>query len=44
MSLSYLNGALLNGSAVLGDRDRIELGASTLVFVPLCGDGFGWDN
>lgn len=44
MSLSYLNGALLNGSAVLGDRDRIELGSSTLVFVPLCGDGFGWDN
>lgn len=44
MSLSYLNGALLNGSAVLGDRDRIELGSSTLVFVPLCGDSFGWDN
>lgn len=44
MNLSYINGELLSGAAVLNDRDRIELGASTLVFVALCGEAFNWNN
>lgn len=42
-SLAYLNGALLCDNVVLSERDRIELGGSTLVFVPLCGEGFDWN-
>lgn len=44
MSLSYINGKLLSGVAVLNDRDRIELGASTLIFVALCGEAFNWND
>ncbi len=43
-SLAYLNGALLCDSAELNERDRIELGGSTLVFVPLCGSSFDWNT
>lgn len=44
MGLAYLNGELICGSGILNERDRIEIGASTFVFVPLCGDKFDWND
>ena len=44
MGLAYLNGELICGSGILNERDKIEIGASTFIFVPLCGDNFGWND
>lgn len=38
------NGELLMHDRLLKDGDRIQLGKSELVFKPLCGEGFNWDN
>ena len=40
----YLNDELICGSSILNERDRIEIGASTFIFVPLCGDNFDWNE
>lgn len=42
--LVYLNGQELLMPQPLAPHDRIELGASTLVFVPLVGERFRWDE
>lgn len=44
MNLTYLNGELLDGNNVLNRYDRVELGASRLIFIPLCGDNFDWSE
>ncbi len=44
MGLAYLNDELICGSSILNERDRIEIGASTFIFVPLCGDNFDWNE
>jgi hypothetical protein len=42
-ALVYCNGQELLVPQTLAPFDRIELGASTLVFVPLVGDRFSWE-
>lgn len=42
-ALVYCNGQEVLVPVPLHAHDRIELGASTLVFVPLVGPDFGWD-
>lgn len=41
--LTYVNGSVVDGAMVLQHFDRIEVGATELVFVSLCGDRFRWD-
>lgn len=41
--LVYLNGDELVSPVLLKAGDRIELGETTLLFVPLCGSGFRWE-
>ena len=40
--LVYLNGDLLHAPGRLSDGDKIEVGQTTLLIVPLCGDNFQW--
>ncbi len=40
--LVYLNGAAVYAPAPLAAHDRVELGQTTLVFVPLCAEAFQW--
>lgn len=40
--LTYLNGDELLGAAALTPYDQIEIGSTTLVFVPFCGERFTW--
>lgn len=40
----YLNGEELVAPMLLKAGDRIELGETLLLFVPLCGPGFRWDG
>ena len=42
--LSYLNGEMLISHAYLNEYDKITLGKSMFVFIPLCGDKFNWDD
>ncbi|MDR0935127.1 MAG: FHA domain-containing protein [Oscillospiraceae bacterium] len=42
--LVYVNGDLVLVPAKLNARDKIELGGTALLLVPLCGDGFSWDD
>ncbi len=42
--LTYLNGEMLVETKHLRAYDRLEMGASQFVFVPLCGDHFQWDE
>ena len=42
--LAYLNGGPVDGPLPLAAYDRIEVGETTLVFVPLCSDRFRWDD
>lgn len=42
--LVYLNDAFINGSEIMKNKDIVELGASRLVFVPLCGEDFSWEQ
>jgi len=38
----FLNGEFLDASAALRERDVIELGETSLQFVPFCGNRFQW--
>lgn len=40
--LCYLNGQVVLSPQVLKMYDKIKLGSSVLMFVPLCGEGFIW--
>lgn len=40
--LTYLNDEEVSGAVELNPYDRIELGESTLLFVPFCGERFVW--
>jgi hypothetical protein len=40
--LVFVNDKLVLNPLVLKSYDKITLGQSTFVFVPLCGDRFGW--
>jgi hypothetical protein len=42
--LVYRNGEDVDRPTVLHARDVIELGATKLLFVPLCGDDFRWEE
>jgi hypothetical protein len=41
--LVYLNGDEVDTPRPLNAGDKIELGQTTLMFVPLCGGSFSWD-
>jgi hypothetical protein len=43
-ALVYCNGATVLVPLTLAAHDRIELGNSTLLFLPLVGPGFRWDD
>jgi len=43
-NLTYLNGDLLADSRPLNPSDVIEVGATKLRFVPLCGPDFDWED
>ncbi|MBO7253484.1 MAG: FHA domain-containing protein [Oscillospiraceae bacterium] len=43
-NLIYLNGKPVFGAEVLTIYDRIEIGNTMLMFVPLCSDQFSWQN
>ncbi|MFN8057893.1 MAG: FHA domain-containing protein [Vicinamibacterales bacterium] len=42
--LVYLNGEEVDGPKPLAEGDKVELGQTTLMFVPLCDDTFSWDQ
>ncbi len=42
-NLVHLNDAALLVNSELKPKDRISIGQTTLMFVPLCGDDFDWD-
>ncbi|MCD8130158.1 MAG: FHA domain-containing protein [Lachnospiraceae bacterium] len=42
--LFYINDALVLSPTQMKPMDRISVGETTLVFVPLCGEGFQWSN
>jgi hypothetical protein len=42
-TLPYLNGRILETNAALQERDRITMGDTTVVFMPLAGNHFHWD-
>lgn len=42
--LTYLNGTLLLTPMQLKPHDLIRVGATTLLFVPLCGESFHWNT
>lgn len=41
--LVYLNGQSVYQATLLTDLSKIQIGGTTLVFRPLCGDNFDWD-
>lgn len=41
--LVYLNGEEVDGPRAINAGDKIELGQTTLMFVPLCGADFSWE-
>lgn len=42
--LCYLNGELVLETATLNPHDVLEIGNTRLLFVPLCGSAFCWEN
>lgn len=42
--MTYLNGEEVDVPMPLQAYDRIELGQTLLLFVPLCGEKFSWEN
>ena len=42
--LTYLNGELIFEHADLMSYDKLSIGKSEFVFLPLCGDRFSWDD
>ncbi len=43
-NLVYLNEAALTGNAELKVRDKVMMGETTLMFVPLCDEHFDWSQ
>lgn len=43
-NLVRLNGRMVMGSEMLNPYDKIVIGKTTLVFVPLCGEQFDWKD
>ena len=43
-NLIYLNGAAVRSDADLAIYDRIRIGSTELIFVPLCCDKFTWQE
>lgn len=41
-SLTKLNGKLVTGATELNAYDKIKIGKTTLLFIPLCNDQFNW--
>jgi len=41
--LTYLNGEVLLDTKQLHANDRIKLGSTELIFIPLCSDKFNWE-
>ncbi len=41
--ITYLNGDQVDVSSDLSDNDRIKVGSSELLFIPVCTDKFKWD-
>lgn len=41
--LVYLNGKSIYQAALLTDMSQIQIGGTTLLFRPLCGDNFDWE-
>lgn len=42
--ITYLNGEQIDVSAELSSGDKIKVGSSELLFVPVCTDKFKWDD
>lgn len=42
--LVYLNGGEVDSPREINEGDRIEIGQSTLMFIPLCGEKFDWER
>lgn len=42
--LSYLNGSVLLENKELNANDRIKVGNTELIFIPLCSENFTWDE
>lgn len=42
--LTYLNGQLLLDSKLIKAFDKVTLGSTELMFIPLCGENFSWDD
>ncbi len=42
--LSYLNGALLLNSEMLKAYDILSVGDEQLLFIPMCGEAFSWED
>lgn len=42
--LTYLNDEYITESRKLASHDTVELGDSTFLFVPLCGESFTWED
>lgn len=42
--ITYLNGSQVDVSADLSADDRIKVGGSELLFIPVCSDKFKWDD
>ena len=43
-NLVYLNKDYIEGKSLLNDRDILEIGSSSLMFVRLCGEDFSWEE
>lgn len=42
--LTYLNGKMVVGLTQLKAYDKIKIGKTEFIFVPLCGDSFKWED
>ena len=42
--ITYLNGAQIESAVILAAYDKIEVGSSALLFLPLCGERFRWEQ
>lgn len=42
--LVYLNDTFMSGAQIMKAKDVLEVGASKMVFVPLCGPDFSWEQ
>lgn len=42
--LSYLNGQVVLFNQEMRNRDMLQIGGETLLFIPLCGEDFAWEE